>query len=73
MHFHREKGKQILDMRGDFVLSKRSELITANAPSAAPSRVRWARYIVGIHKLGFRGKCRASLRALQFIWSEGKV
>lgn len=45
MHFHREKGKQVLDLRGDFILTKRDELVTAVAPSAAPKRVRFARYI----------------------------
>lgn len=68
MHFHKEKGKQVLDLRGDFILSKRDELVTANAPSAAPKRVRFARYIIGIDKLGFRAKLRATLAAIKFIW-----
>ena len=68
MHFSKHKGKQILDLRGDFILSKRDELVTAVAPSAAPKRVLFARYIPAIHRLGFIGKLRASGRALGFIW-----
>ncbi len=73
MHFYKEKGKQVLDLRGDFILSKRDELVTSVAPSAAPRHVYFARYIPRIHKLGFTGKLRATGQAIAFIWAKGQI
>ena len=72
MHFYKHRGKQVLDLRGDFILTKRDELVTAVASSAAPKRVRFARYIP-LKDLKFWGKVRATWRAIQFIWTEGNV
>lgn len=72
MHFLKHKGKQCFDLRGDFILTKNEELVTAVAPSAAPRSVKFARYIL-LKGLGFRGKIRATFRVIQFIWFEGET
>lgn len=73
MRFYKKKGKQILDLRGNFILSKNEDLIETNARSSAPKEVKFARYVPKIHELKFRGKIVASWRALQFIWTDGQV
>ncbi len=70
MHFYKEKGKQVLDLQGNFILSKRDDLVTTFVPSAGPHHVRFARYIVRIHKLGFFDKLRATGHVIKFIWME---
>jgi len=71
MHFHKKKGKQILNLQGDLILTKRDDLVTSVAPSAAPNRVQCAYYVKGLAKMGFAGKLRATGRAISFIWSKG--
>ena len=73
MRFYRKGGKQILDLRDDFILTRQADLVEAQGKSIAPRRVRLARYVLNVGKLGFWAKLKASQRALQFIWTEGKV
>ena len=73
MRFYRKRGKQILDLRDDFILTRQSDLVEAQAKSNAPRLVRFARYVPNIGKQSVRAKIRTSWRALQFIWTEGNV
>lgn len=68
MHFHLKKGRQILDLSGNLILSKRDDLVTSFPSSAGPKRVRFAHYVPGLHKAGIIGKLKASRAALRFIW-----
>lgn len=69
MYFYKLKGKQMLDLRGDLVLSHNDGLVVARYKSASPKGVRNATYVVGIPKLSTWGKINASLAALRFIWT----
>lgn len=69
MYFFLEKGKQVLDMRGDLVLTHNPALVVGRIKSAAPRAVRNARYIEDVRGLTFWGKLRASRAALRFIWT----
>lgn len=70
MYFHKEKGRQVLDMTGDLILTFNKDLIVARSKSAAPPVVRSATYICDMGRLTFRGKCAASMRAIAFIWGK---
>lgn len=71
MHFHKEKGRQVLDMSGDMVLTFNKDLVSARSKSAAPQVVRRATYICDMGRLTLRGKIATSFRALAFIWGRG--
>lgn len=68
MYFHLRKGRQVLDLRGDLVLTHNAALVVGRVKSAAPSSVRNARYICAIPSMGVVRKVRASWAALCFIW-----
>lgn len=69
MYFYRSKGKQVLDMRGDLVLTHNDALVKGRVKSAAPAGVHNAMYIENLPAMGFRGKLAATRIALAFIWS----
>lgn len=68
MYFYKQKGRQILDLRGDLILTHNDALVKGRVKSAAPAGVRNAFYIEGIPAMGFVAKLRASRVALSFIW-----
>lgn len=68
MYFYLQKGRQVLDLRGDLVLSHNSDLCIGRIKSAAPASVRNAKYIVGLPRMGVAAKLRASAAVLRFIW-----
>lgn len=70
MYFFKKNGKQMLDMRGDLVLTHNDALVKGRVKSAAPAGVRNAIYVENIPKMGFRAKLAASRVALGFIWSK---
>ena len=44
MYFYMEKGKQYLDLRGDFILTHNDKLIKTRTKSAAPAKAVNADY-----------------------------
>lgn len=73
MYFHKKKGKQILDLRGDLILTHNDKLVKCRVKSAAPSAVRNAKYIPDIATMGFIRKVKATLHAIRFIWGESQA
>lgn len=69
MYFYKQKGKQVLDLRGDLILSHNPALVRGRVKSAAPAAVRNATYVENIPMMGFRAKLAATRIALRFIWS----
>ncbi len=69
MYFYQKKGKQILDMRGDLVLTHNAALIQARVKSSGPTQARNARYVL-IQTLGFFRKIKATFIAIGFIWGK---
>ena len=67
MYFFRKKGKQILDLRGDLVLTHNASLVMSRVKSNGPRIARNARYVL-LRSLGFFGKIKASYHAIRFIW-----
>jgi hypothetical protein len=73
MYFFKKGGKQILDLRGDLVLTHNYALVKGRVKSAAPASVRNAKRIEDIPNLGFWGKVKASRAALKFIWGPSQA
>ncbi len=70
MYFYKHKGKQVLDLRGDLILTHNNALVKGRVKSAAPSGVTNAKYIKDIPSMGIIRKCRATWAAIRFIWGE---
>jgi len=70
MYFYKSKGKQVLDMRGDLVLTHNDDLVRSISHSAAPRRVTNATYIKSVVKLSFAKKIKATVVAARFIWGK---
>jgi hypothetical protein len=73
MYFYKLKGRQMLDLRGDLVLTHNDALVKGRVKSAAPSGVRNARYVEGIPALVFLDKLKATWVALRFIWGRSRA
>ena len=73
MYFYLKKGKQVLDLRGDLVLTHNDALVKGRVKSAAPTAVQNARYIHGIADMGFFRKLRATKAAIGFIWGRSQA
>jgi len=73
MYFYKHKGKQeVLDLRGDLVLTHNDALVKGRVKSAAPAGVQNAKYIL-IADLGFVRKVKATFHAIGFIWGENQA
>ena len=57
-----------MDLRGNLILSHNDTLVKARIKSAAPRAACHGRYIADIPSLGLRGKIKATLAAIGFIW-----
>lgn len=73
MYFFKKGGKQILDLRGDLVLTHNDALVKGRVKSAAPASVRNAKRIENIPNLGFWAKIRATKAAVSFIWGKSRA
>lgn len=73
MYFFKKGGRQILDLRGDLVLTHNDSLVKGRVKSAAPASVRNAKRIENIPNLGFWQKVKASRAALSFIWGKSQA
>ena len=66
MVFKKVKGKQHLNVHGNLVLTKNAQLVTVTVPSAMPAVIQG-----GEHAFVRKGnRLRATLTALNFIWSK---
>ena len=73
MYFYKEKGKQILDMRGDLVLTHNNALVKGRVKSAAPSAVRNGKRIENITRMSWFRKIKATWAATAFIWGASEA
>ena len=69
MYFFGHKGRQVLDLRNDFIITFDKKLVTAKQHTSAPDRVSNATYIL-MHETS---RLRASWRVLKFIWSKNLI
>lgn len=72
MYFYLQKGRQVLDLRGNLVLSHNPEFVRGRVKSAAPAAVRNGKYIKGIPRMSFWRKVKTSWAALKFIWGKSQ-
>lgn len=72
MYFYKDKGKQVLDLRGDLILTHNDALVKGRVKSAAPAGVRNAKYII-LAGMGFLRKIKATFHAIGFIWGENQA
>ena len=71
MYFYKIKGRPMLDMRGDLVITHNKGLVMSRVSSAAPRYVKNAKYIE-LQKLSFFQKIKASFIVIGFIWGENQ-
>jgi len=72
MYYYLFRGKQRLDLTGDFILSHNTDLIKARAKSAAPRAIKRGRYVVNIPRLGTIAKLKVLWAVIGFIWGPSK-
>ena len=72
MYFYRLNGKQMLDLRGDLILTHNDDLVKARVKSSAPRGVRNPKYIL-IKDLGFVSKIKATWHTIRFIWGPSEA
>lgn len=73
MYFFKQNGKQILDLRGNLVLSHNEELVRVRTKNNGPRQVKNGYYVKDIPNLKFFRKIRASMVAIRFIWGPSKA
>lgn len=73
MYYFKKGGKQILDLRGDLVLTHNDALVKGRIKSAAPASVRNAKYVQGIASMGPIRKVKTTLAAIRFIWGKSQA
>lgn len=69
MYFYKVKGKQYLDLKGNFILSHNDQIVKARVKSAAPTEINNLIYTTNIINLKFLSKCRLVLHVIGFIWA----
>jgi hypothetical protein len=72
VYFYRKDGKQILDLRGDLILTHNDDLVKARVKSAAPRGVCNPKYIL-INDLTFVSKIKAVFHAASFIFGASEA
>ena len=72
MYFHKKQGKQVLDLRGDLVLTHNKSLVKSRCKSAAPASVKNAQYVQDITRMRFFHKVIATFNVIGFIWGESQ-
>lgn len=70
MYFYKKQGRQVLDLRGNLILSHNPQLIRARVKSAGPRFAKNGKYILSS---GFFSKLRATRAALSFIWGPSQA
>lgn len=70
MYFFFSKGKQYLDLTGNLILSHNDRLIKVRSKSAGPYKALNGKFIVNAGDLNIRGKLKATILALRFIWGK---
>ena len=68
MYFYKNKGKQVLDLTGNLILTHNDQLIKARVTSAGPSRVRNAKFVDNIAGGSLKRKIKATFSVIAFIW-----
>lgn len=73
MYFFKLKGRQMLDLRGDLILSHNQTLVRGRIKSAAPAGVRNGQWVENIPAMSTWRKVKTSLHALRFIWGPSQA
>jgi hypothetical protein len=67
MYFYKSKGKQILDLTGDIVLTHNSDPLKTRAKSCAPAAIRGGQYIK-LHNVGFWRRVYIMIYVAAWVW-----
>lgn len=70
MYFFFRNKKQFLDLTGNLILSQNDRLVKARTTSAGPSKVLNAKFVLNCGDLNLRGKLKATILVLRFIWGK---
>lgn len=73
MYFYLDNGKQVLDLKGDLILSFNDELVKTRVPSAGPKQIKAPDgYVKNIGKAGFFKRIGITFRIIGFVWGKNK-
>ncbi|MCK5127524.1 MAG: hypothetical protein KAR42_14810 [candidate division Zixibacteria bacterium] len=67
-----QKGKQFLDLRGDFILTHNDALVKTRNKSAAPVKVNNADYTC-VKSLNFVKRIVITVKVIAFIWGSNEA
>ena len=67
-----QKGKQYLDLRGDFILTHNDALVKTRNKSAAPVKVNNADYTC-VKSLNFVKRIVITVKVIAFIWGSNEA
>lgn len=73
MYFFLEKGKQILDLKGNLILSHNDELVKSRVSSASPKAIRNPLYILNIKSMNFFRKLQTTYVVIHFVWGRNQA
>lgn len=73
MHFYKNHGKQILNMKGDLIVTHNKDVVSALSKSAGPSQVLNARFLPNVGELRFIDKLEVILIVVKFVFGEDKA
>ena len=73
MYFYKKGGKQVLDLRGDLVLTHNDALVKGRVSSAGPASSTNPKRIQDIVNIVFFRTVKATLAAIRFIWGENQA
>jgi len=73
MYFYRNGKEQILDLRGDLIISFNDSLVKTRSKSAGPKTIKSPDgYILNVGKAGFIKRIGVTLKIIAFVWGNDK-
>lgn len=73
MYFYRDGKNQILDLKGDLIISFNDALVKVRSKSAGPKIIKSPDgYILNVGKAGFFKRIRVTLQLISFVWGHDK-
>ncbi len=73
MYFYRNGKEQVLDLKGDLIISFNNALVKTRSKSAGPKTIKSPDgYILNVGKAGFIKRIGVTLKIIAFVWGRDK-
>ena len=72
MYFYKKQGKQILDLRGDLIITHNDAIVKGRIKSAAPASIRNIKYVL-LNTKGFIYRIKVTIKVINFIWGPSQA